>query len=243
MIKNKLLLGLGIVVLLIILFWLYKHSPKKIEFLGHYEKIGAHRVNTLNKLESSLANFDAIELDLVYVPETNILDVHHPPSPSTGLSFETYFNYLTNKDTFIWLDIKNLDTNNAGLILKLLNKIVAQKSYPKDKILIETRFPEKLALFAAQGYKTSYYLQQNLYKLKGEAFISEIKKIETTLASQPKLGISTEHFDYEILKEYFPKTTKYFWCIRHSKIGDYNVVRTMLKDESVALVLVNYNPF
>jgi hypothetical protein len=243
MTKGRLIIALGCLLLGILLFWLYKHSPRKIEFLGHYNKIGAHRVNTLEKLESSLANFDAIELDVVYIAESNILDVHHPPAPSAGLTFEKYVAALGNNHPFIWLDIKNLDEHTAEMILQKLNGILSQKQYPRHKVLIETRFPEKLVLFAAAGYKTSYYLQQNLHTLKDETLSSAIQKIDATLKSQPKLGISTEHFDYEIVKEYFPKTTKYFWCIRHSKFGDYTLVRTILKDDTVALMLTRYNPF
>ncbi|WP_432410363.1 hypothetical protein [Rasiella sp. SM2506] len=232
---------LGSLLVGILLFWLYKHSPKKIEFLGYYNKIGAHRVNTLEKLESSLTHFEAIELDLVYVPETNILDVHHPPAPSIELSFSTYVAALENKQPFMWLDIKNLDENTAELIFQKLNSIL--HDYPKQKILIETRFPEKLSLFTAEGYHTSYYLKQNLNKLNRTALDSEIEKIKRILETNPELGLSTEHFDYKVLKKYFPETKKYFWCIRHSKIGDYTLVREILKDNTVALVLTSYHPF
>jgi len=242
MTKSRIFWGLGSILLGILLVWLYKHSPRKIEFSGYYDKVGVHRVNTLDKLERSLAYFDAIELDLVYIPETNILDVHHPPNPSTGLTLEKYIYFLNTKP-FIWLDIKNLDEQNATLILQKLNNILDQKNYPKDKVLVETRFPEKLELFAKAGYKTSYYLKQNLHKLNPTDLSSEIEHIKTLLETQPEVGISTEHVDYEILKEYFPTKTKYLWCIRHSKIRDYSLVRTMLEDETVALVLTRYNPF
>ncbi len=243
MTKGKFMIILGFLLLGILLFWLYKHSPMKIEFLGYYNKIGAHRVNTLEKLESSLSNIEAIEVDLVYISETNILDIHHPPSPSIGLTFNTYVAALGDHQPFLWLDIKNLDENNAELILQKLNSILNERKYPKQSILIETRYPEKLGLFEAEGYRTSYYLKQNLHKLPKTDLSSEIKNIRDILKIQPYLSISTEHFDYEILKDYFPETTKYFWCIRHSKISDYSLVRNMLKDTTVALVLTNYKPF
>lgn len=242
MTTSRILWGIGIVVAGIFLLWGYKYSPRKIEFSGHYKKIGAHRVNSLDKLKKSLSSFDAIELDLVFDPETNVLDVHHPTAPSTGLTFTRYVAALGDKQPFMWLDIKNLDKSNAELILQKLNSVFLEKNYPKQNVLIETRFPEKLGLFTKAGYKTSYYLKQDLYKLKQTELHTELEQIKTILETQPKVGISTEHFDYEILKEYFPETTKYIWCIRHSKIGDYTLVRNMLKDETVALVLVTYHP-
>lgn len=243
MTKGRVLIGLVIFLLGILFVWLYKHSPRKVEFLGHYDKIGAHRVNSIKKLESALKYFKAIELDLVYMPETDILDVNHPPASSAGLTFSTYVTALGDNQPFIWLDIKNLDGNNAEKILRKLTTILDQKGFPKHKVLIETQFPEKLDLFAFEGYKTSYYLKQNLYKLNQHDLDSEIKKIQTILKEQPALGISTEHFDYEILKQYFPEKTKYFWSLRHSKIGNYSLVRAMLEDTTVALVLTRYSPF
>lgn len=241
MTKSRMLLG---IILLGLLFaWGYKHSPRKIEFLGHYEKIGVHRTNTLEKLENSLPYFDAIELDIVYDAQSNFLDVYHPPALSNGVSLEKYVYFLKKERPFLWLDIKNLDSNNAEKILQNLNTIIAQSNYPTNKILIETRFPEKLGLFAAAGYKTSYYLKQNLHTLNPTVLHSEIENVQALLKAQPGLAISTEHFDYEILKEYFPTTPKYFWCIRHSQIGEYTMVRRMLKDTTVALVLTRYSPF
>lgn len=241
MTKSKILVGS--ILLVLVILWGYKHSPRKIEFLGHYEKIGVHRVNTLEKLENSLPYFNAIELDVVYDSQSNFLDVYHPPTLSNGVSFEKYIHFLKKDRPFLWLDIKNLDSNNAEKILQHLNTTMAQSNYPKNKILIETRFPEKLGLFAAEGYKTSYYLKQNLYTLHPTALHSELENVKSILKAQPGLAISTEHFDYEILKQHFPTTPKYFWCIRHSKFSEYTLVRNILKDTTVALVLSRYHPF
>ncbi|RDK87145.1 hypothetical protein [Marinirhabdus gelatinilytica] len=243
MTKGKLLKTAIILCLAVLGIWLYKYSPRKIEFMGYYDKIGAHRVNDLEKLGSALKYFDAIELDLVYQAETNILDVNHPPAPSIGLDFSEYMAALGTEHPFVWLDIKNLDSTNAEGVLKRLNLTVEKHNFPKEQILIETRFPEKLSLFSTEGYKTSYYLKQSLHKLKPSSLASEIEKIQKVLTDQPAVAISTEHFDYEILQQHFPKRTKYVWCLRHSKIGDFRIVRTLLKDESVALVLTRYNPF
>ena len=47
MIKGKLRTLAILLVIGLLGVWCYKDSPRKIEFLGYYERIDAHRVNTL----------------------------------------------------------------------------------------------------------------------------------------------------------------------------------------------------
>ena len=71
MIKNKKLRSVLFIILTVFIArFAYKYSPKRIEFLGHYEKVGAHRVNSIEKLTAALDYFEIIELDLVYFSES-----------------------------------------------------------------------------------------------------------------------------------------------------------------------------
>lgn len=224
--------------------FLYRFSPRKIEFLGYYHKIGAHRVNSLEKLESALCYFDAIELDLEYIEGQDYLDVNHPPASSIQLDFETYLSHFEiEQQPFIWLDIKNLNSGNNRQIHDKLIALLQEKSYPLDKILIETRYPEALPIFSASGFKTSFYLPQHLSAKDSQVLQQEIVKIEKVLEAQPDLGVSTTFSEYAILKKYFPARTKYIWSINHSKLKDYRLLQEILKDESVQLVLVSYRAF
>src|SRR5690554_7749167 len=62
--KIKILFGLFIV--LIIMAMAYRYFPYKIEYIGYYDKIWAHRVNSEEKLNSALKFFKGVEVDLVY---------------------------------------------------------------------------------------------------------------------------------------------------------------------------------
>src|SRR5690554_4954312 len=114
MITGKRILILVLAVLsLILLGMAYRYSPYKIEYLGHYDKIWAHRVNSTEKLESALKYFKGVELDLVYDEQKNILDVTHPPVPSIDLDLENYLSSINSEaKPYIWLDIKNLNFDN-----------------------------------------------------------------------------------------------------------------------------------
>ena len=230
-----------LIVFLIIFSFLYKYSPRRIEFLGHYDKVYAHRVNSLEKQKEALRYFDGIELDLVYNKGKNVLDVNHPPTKSIDLSFETYLSKIKLNDfPFLWLDIKTLDTTNADAIFLKLNTLLQDKKYPKNRILIETRSPEALKQFSASGYKTSYYLKPRLHQKKNEELLKEINVISSVLKLQPTIGISSSYEDYALMKMYFPKKIKYIWALSSPYRFKYNKVREILNDEKVEVVLSNF---
>ena len=221
---------------------LYIYSPYKIEGLGYYDKIWAHRVNSIEKLEGAIKYYEGVELDLIYDSKKDILDVNHTPGESIGLNFETYLKTIKPSDyPYLWLDIKTLDQTNADLILNKLVLLFKAKQYPLEKVLIETQQPEVLPLFEVKGFKTSYYLPTNLHLKKGLELERSIDKIKETIISQPNISISTNYRDYKVLKEYFPEQNKYIWAITSfTGLSEYSKIRTILKDETVSAVLFKY---
>ena len=240
--KNK--ITLIVLFLFLVSGFLYRYSPRRIEFIGYYDKVLAHRVNSVEKLNSSLNYFKGVELDLEYNKTNNSLDVNHPPAKSINLNFETYINQI-KEGVFpiLWLDIKGLKLDNANAIFFKLNTIFEKRNYPKQKILIETLHPEALSIFTASGYKTSYYLPRELHLKEGGDLLKEINKIKTILKSQPFIGISSSFEDYSVLKQYFPEKTKYLWAITSPYHIKYKEIRTVLKDQKVEIVLTNYRSF
>lgn len=240
MISKSKTIQILIVLLFIAIF--YSYSPRKIEYLGYYNKVYAHRVNSIEKLNAALHFFKGVELDLVYKKDKNILDVNHPPAQSINLNFETYINEIEQGTfPFLWLDIKNLNINTAQDIFVKLNSILDKLSYPKNKILIETFYPEALSIFTKAGYHTSYYLPPKLYK--NVDLENEIKKINIILKKQPNIGISTNFEDYEIIKTNFPNQKKYIWALVPNINTKFWKIRKLLKDEKVEIVLSKYKAF
>jgi len=229
------------IVIFIVLGYLYTFSPRKLEFLGHYNKVFAHRVNSLEKQREALKYFEGIEFDLNFDNKTGVLDVNHPPTKSIGLTFETYLEGIKlNEFPFLWLDIKKLDTTNSNAILLKLNSLFETRNYPKSKILIETQSPEVLPKFSSAGYKTSYYLKPKLYKKTPKDLKKEIEYIDSILAKQPESGISTNYEDYTILRRHFPKKTKYLWVLTSPFKPQFKKVKTILNDSTVAIVLTSF---
>ncbi len=242
MIKGKLLKRVIFGILFFVLFlFFYRYSPYKIEFLGHYDKVFAHRVNSKEKLESALRYFDGIELDLVYLKDKNILDVNHPPATSIDLNFRTYFNTISeDQEPFIWLDIKNLSLENSEEILVLLQSIIKDRNYPLHKILIESKDPTALPVFQENGFLISYYLPYRLSTKSDSVIKAELIQIKKVLKQHPKMGVSASYEDYSLLNENFKQQDKYLWVITSFMDRSFSEIRTILKDESVKVVLSRF---
>ena len=219
----------------------YKYSPYKVEFAGYYDKIWAHRVNSLDKLNYSLPFFKGVELDLVYNEKTTRFDVRHPPAGSFGLTFERYLSEIPEGNyPGLWLDIKNLNKNNAPLVLEKINFILNKKKYPRKAILIETQHPEALPLFSKAGFNTSYYIKSWLYQSSKKRLEKELDTISEIINAQPRLGISTHYKNYGIIDIAFRKKKKYIWILNHSVVKDFSLLRKILKDTTVKVVLTGY---
>lgn len=235
--KFRLLFLVGIIAILLIMLF----SPYKLPYLGYYNKIFPHRINSIERLDKALQYFDGLELDLVYNENTNILDVNHPPAISINLSLENYLKHITKDNKpFLWLDIKNLNTTNAARILNRVEELATQFNYPKTLFLIETRYPESLSVFVMAGYKTSYYLPANLNALEKTQLEEKINYIASVLEKQPEIGISTAYKDYSIIAKYFPKKTKYIWALSSIYSFDFFQIRKILQDDSVEIVLTKF---
>lgn len=236
---KRILFGL---IICVICIFIYRYNPYRVEFVGHYNKVFAHRVNSIEKLNSSLRYFNGVELDLVYLNKK--LDVNHPPATSIGLSFSDYFkNIPVSKTPFLWLDIKNLNSENSNEILILLQTIFKERNYPLNKILIETRYPEALPLFTNSGYKTSYYLPSGLGLKTEKELELETNKIDSILETQPEIGISSDYRDYNVMNQNYPNKTKYLWMLTSVTKRWFSETRPILKDSTVEVVLVNYKSF
>lgn len=245
MIRTKKIRHLFVASILVISsVFLYRYSPYKVEFLGHYDKILAHRVNSKEKLKPSLNFFRGIELDLVYLELEEVFDVNHPPTVSIGLQFEDYLSEITeNFRPFIWLDIKNLELHNSEKILERLVEVFSKYDFPRDQILVETQRPEALEIFNQAGFLTSYYLPYGLSQKTTLDLKLEIDSISHILEEQPYLAISSSYKDYSVMNTYFPNKSKYLWMIDGVLSHGISNPRKILKDENVRALVVRFKAF
>lgn len=222
----------------------YKYSPRRIEFFGNYHKVWAHRVNSIEKLNAALGHFRGVELDLIYVSHLKTLDVRHPPALTIDLTFEKYLDAIPKDNSpFLWLDIKNLTSENASEIFKRISFLLKEKRYPIKKLLIESQHPEALELFNDAGFQTSYYLPVGLSKKSTFELDLAIDTIQLALSKNKKMGVSSSYLDYEIMSKFFPERQKYVWKIDGLTFTNYSQTRKILKDTTVKVVLSRFQSF
>lgn len=240
--KNKLRIVLLFFILLSLFVGVSTISIYKIPFLGFYtSKIYGHRVNYLDKLKQVKSSFIGVELDLVYIEDLDVLDVRHPPEASINLSFDEYLDEISQeKNLKLWLDIKNLNSDNAENVLGRINYLLKKHNKLKEHFLVETVRPDALKIFNETGFETSYYLPY-LHLLKADDLKDTLSYINKILKTQPELGISTHYKSYPILENQFSNTKKYLWVLGGTNIyKDFFLIRKLLKDESVKVVLVSF---
>lgn len=235
-----------LIVLAIALLFVYNYATFKFDFMGYQDKIWAHRVNSIEKLEFIQNRYAGIELDLVFDEKTKTFDVNHPPAESIGLNLETYFShYDSGNNGGIWLDFKNLTAANAESSLDRLIVLTEKFQLDKNKIIVESQQPEYLGGFKKAGFKTSYYLPPFMNQLSEEKLQEKISEINLNLENYPTTAISTNIVDYEIIAAYFPNHTKYLWSIDKTftsgMFKNFFLNRKALNDPKVEVLLVRVN--
>jgi|AntDeeMinimDraft_5_1070356.scaffolds.fasta_scaffold06607_2 hypothetical protein len=242
-IRKRLLLSSGL--LLIVLVVGYRYSSKRVELFGHYDKVWAHRVDDLKKLESAEGKFAGVELDLVYLPGKDKLDIHHPPKPPRGLYFSDYFKALENNGLPLWLDIKNLKAKNADAILRRLETVFKANALPKKRghILVESTEVKSLNPFLKKGYRTSWYIQKRFSDENSKELSAKI----SDGLENPETELSSNYHNYPYLKKAFPERTKNFWIMTSTydpkTIKNYSLIRELVSDKKVKTVLIPYVNF
>lgn len=225
---------------------IYHQIPFKFEHLGYTDKIWAHRVNSIEKLEYTQENYTGIELDIMFDKSTLSFDVNHPPAASINLNLDTYFSQIDSiKKLGIWLDFKNLDSINRHEALNRLLQLTEKYHLNKSSIIVESQFPEYLDIFSNVGFITSYYLPTRLSDLNEKNLHVKIEQIKNNILQYPTTAISTNINDYELIATFFPHKKKYLWSIDKTYTSrffkNFLTTKKALKDSTVKSVLVRVN--
>ena len=120
----------------------------------------AHRVNTLGKMRDVANIFAGVEIDVVYDEQERVLFVNHPPDPPSGLKLDSLLRYANRLDRKLglWLDVKNLNEENAAALLHALRRLDATHAI-RDRAIVETDHVGPAAeRIREAGFLTSYYL-------------------------------------------------------------------------------------
>ena len=234
--RHKKSISASLIFLLLIIIFL-SNTTLRVLFSN---KVWGHRTNSIEKLENS--DFDGVELDVVFYSEKNIFDVNHPPEKSNNINLERYLksgkgNGITN----YWIDFKNLSSDNKFKALNRLNAIINKHNINPQNIIIESTHPQWIKSFTENGYKTAYYLPQNLNTLNSIEISNMIIHIKEELDISNTTYISSSYNDYKIITQYFPDQKKIFWFNvygSNNKIKVRFLLYQILMDNSVDVLLI-----
>ncbi len=174
------------------------------------------------------------------------LDICHDAKECTDLTFKDIL--LESKNIqFIWLDLKNLSSDNSHAVLKLLNKLDANFNI-KSRMLIESgSLSTALLLLKKNGYNTSYYLPTRAIIDQGD--IELANKILKHLQANQIPNISFDCRGYPFVKNILTPIFKinrpfYVWNIRYSYQKKYLISSLQhddcISDENTKIALISY---
>lgn len=209
-----------------------KHKPK----LWSHRGIGTqYPENSIEAFEQAIfRKAEGIEIDVYYQPDKRKLCVtHDPPKPdSSYLALDQIISRF--RDTiFYWIDLKNLNVENAAEIASQLQSF-SQKFSLKEKLFIESVEAKPLNRIQSAGVKTIYWLQYNrLNPVKKYLKKIYLKKI---LYSYQFDGVSTASMFYDAdFKESFSPIPAFIF---HPE--DRERIQTLTKDSNVNVILTDW---
>ncbi len=118
-------------------------------------KIWAHRVNSIEKLNKATKLYSGVELDVVYDSQANYFDIHHPPEKPSNISLKNYFKSqpIGSKCKY-WIDFKNLNHSNSTASANRLELITEE--------LDKSKKPQCFRKGASNLYKILLNSKRNL---------------------------------------------------------------------------------
>jgi len=240
--KHITISGLFVLFLFIVIVFF---SNRALLFLFK-DKIWAHKVNSIEKLEEVGKLFPGAELDVVFYANGNYFDVNHPPDKSVNLSLAEYFQSKKNDPNFkYWIDFKNLNQDNELLSANRLDSITRIFNIKKRNIIIESVNPQFLKTYLNKGFFTSYYLPTNLHSLDNDSLMVVLEQIKKNLISHKNTYISTGYKNYPIINKQFPKKKKLVWFTVYgpvNKIRARIMLYEILLDKNVDVLLIPFHP-
>lgn len=202
--------------------------------------VALHRCNSQMKFQFAHSlGIDRVELDLNYDEKVGLC-LNHDKCKDDDLTLNEFLEQNRNSLKRLWLDIKNLDTENAESIFTILSEL-DRKYLLKNIALVETRYPETLPEFINAGWETSYYLpwsellNQQSSKQTEQEILNNIKKYQIR-------GISYDAKAYEFISRKinsreWPKLTQYTWDL-DINLGDRNAMESIKKYQQVEILLL-----
>lgn len=189
-----------VVVVLAIVACIVLHAA--FEMGEHEDKLWLHRCNSMEKLRKKVGDYPNVEIDVIY-RSCGIFDVTHDAGTTFWLPLDSFFNYMSKRDGHMWLDVKNLNRENADAMLADMDSLTDKYGIEKNRLIIESRDWRSLNLFTDEGYYTSMYVDfPKPSKLEDDEIDSCMGILNRVANAGYVKAISFPGWWYEKIKEY-----------------------------------------
>ena len=228
-----------------------RHSDAPRLIGRNFEKIWAHRVNSVGKLDQLGRLYAGVELDLMIQIDSRgamHFDINHPPADSIGLSLDAYWSRAQGTGPLgYWLDIKNLDADNAAAAASQLRALMQRHGLATHQVVTESTEYIALAELSAAGLRTSFYLP---YLKLEELDDEELERRAVDLARQARearagaISFPGHMLDYvrTSIRPRVGDVEMLTWYPRRSLANpeDAPFLQTVIDDPAVEIVLVGH---
>ena len=218
-----------------LMFLFYPSSFKSgSSFYNLKDKLWAHRVLDINRVNDLASEFNGFEVDVFYNQKFNQFEVKHHGNYSE-LSLDNYFNAYKDLSLKFWIDFKNLNENNIDSSFLLLNTLSKKYDLKKD-IIIESTKIELLSKFKEEGFYISYWVP-NYHFLKSIVNINRIKK--NIIHYEPSV-ISMNYSSVAFYSRKFPNYPIHCWTNDMIKENDKIKIKNLSDNEKVKVILTDF---
>ena len=195
--------------------------------------------------------FKGFEIDVVFDKNESIFDVNHPPTDSIHLSLAELLGSLAKPSAIsYWLDVKNLDKNNAAASLNRLLQLCELFNIKTNSVIVESQSYHLLSIFTTKGFKTSYYLPTPFIASLAAKFYQNLTTDEEQLVLRIQNSINKGTFDYiSTDSQYLPfidtllknKKKILLWntSLEHHKFFDRKKIKQIIEsDKDIHVLLI-----
>jgi hypothetical protein len=203
-------------------------------------KLWLHRVNSSERARVMGERFRGLEVDVHFVAGCRCFTVGHSVGDFVGESIREVFRAAGGVKPSFWLDMKNLDSTNAGAVLAHL--IELRDEFELDgRLIVESPRPELLSHLTDAGFYTSYYLPTiDPREASGPEILAHVDTVARRLARSRVNAISGYHFQHRIMRKYFPEADLLLWDMGRSRVDIFARLyrRRLLADPHLRVLLV-----
>ena len=164
-------------------------------------KLWLHRCNSLEKWNEKADSYDNIEVDVVWRNDTGF-DVTHDIDTSFNQKLPPFLQQLKASGGKMWLDTKNLNTNNIARATDELNQLIAHNQLNKSQLIVESNDTNAINHLDKNGFYTSYYVNfDKPSELNENQIDSCLTMLQTIVDNTDCDAISFPSWWYDEIKE------------------------------------------